>query len=46
MACIPVTTGRPCLEEEEPSTWTRDILEGGRDELLKCMIRRHKSQAK
>ena len=45
MACITFTAGRPCLEEET-ATWTRDMLEGGRDELFKCMIRRHKSQAK
>ena len=46
MACITFTAGRPCLEEEEPASWTRDMLEGGRDELFKGMIREHKSQAK
>ena len=39
MACITFTAGRPCLEEE-PATWTRDMLEGARDELFKLgMIR-------
>ena len=45
MACITFTAGRPCLEEQT-ATWTRDMLEGGRDELFKGMIRGHKSQAK
>ena len=45
MACITFTAGRPCLEEEEPATWTRDMLEGGRDELFKG-IRGHKAQVR
>ena len=45
MAWITVTAGRPSLEEEEPATWTRDILEGGRDELFNG-IRGHKAQVK
>ena len=38
MACITFTAGRPCLEEEEPATWTRDMLEGARDDLFKLML--------
>ena len=45
MAWITATAGRQSLEEEEPATWTRDILEGGRDELFNG-IRGHKAQAK
>ena len=45
MACITFTAGIPCLEEEEPATWTRDILEGGGDELFNG-IRGHKAQVK
>ena len=45
MACITFTAGRPCLEEE-PATWTRDMLEEGRDELFKGMIRGHKAHVK
>ena len=45
MAWITVTAGRPCLEEE-PATWTRDMLEGARDDLFKGLIRGHKAQVK
>ena len=45
MACITFTAGRPCLEEE-PANRTRDMLEGGRDDLFKCLIRGHKAQVK
>ena len=45
MACSTFTAGRPCLEEE-PATWTRDMLEGARDDLFKCLIRGHNAQVK